>query len=173
MSTTTASRHRITAPTPTPRRADRAPTASISAIRSALDALLQSTVAAATAYDRPDLVGRLERAVARHADRQLTVLVAGEFKQGKSTLVNALLNAHVCGVADDVSTAVPTAIRHGADPAATVTYRLDASGERRGAESIEIAQVAELGTEQGNPGNREAIESISVTLPRKLLEPEQ
>jgi hypothetical protein len=136
-----------------------------------LDALLRSTLEAATAYHRPDLAARIERAIERHTDRHLTVLVAGEFKQGKSTLINAVLNAPVCGVADDVSTAVPTTIRHGATARATVHFLQTADGSTRDPVEITIDDVARLASEQGNPGNREGIRSVEVTLPRKLLEP--
>ena len=151
--------------------AGQAPHAALAQARLHLDGLLTSTLEAAVAYDRPDLAGRIGRAIERHADRTLTVLVAGEFKQGKSTLINALLNAPVCGVADDVSTAVPTAIRHGAAPRATVHYLQAADGTTPDPVEIPIEDVARLASEQGNPGNREGIRSVEVELPRKLLEP--
>jgi hypothetical protein len=95
----------------------------------------------------------------------LTVLVVGEFKQGKSTLVNALLNASLCGVADDVSTVVPMLIRFGADPSAVAVFH---EGDRR--ESLVFDQVTSLSCEQGNAGNRAGIRSIEVAIPRKLLQ---
>jgi hypothetical protein len=48
------------------------------------------------------------------------VLVVGEFKQGKSQLINALVNAPVCPVDDDVATAVPMEVRYGAQPQASL-----------------------------------------------------
>jgi hypothetical protein len=69
-----------------------------------------------------------------------------------------------------VSTTVPLRIRHADEPWARVTYRPDATTPRR-EEDTTFERVAELGTEQGNPGNRAGIESIEVALPRKLLEP--
>ena len=48
------------------------------------------------------------------------MLVVGEFKQGKSQLINALVNAPVCPVDDDVATAVPTEVSYGPAPAAYV-----------------------------------------------------
>ena len=133
-----------------------------------LDVLLALTRTAAGAYDRTDLVDRIDRAAARHADRELTVLVVGEFKQGKSTLVNALLNAAVCGVADDVSTVVPTIVRYGAEAVAQVFYQGD---DAPAPATVPLADVAKLATEQGNPGNRAGIRSIEVSVPRKLLVP--
>ena len=46
--------------------------------------------------------------------------VVGEFKQGKSTLVNALLRTDICPVDADIVTAVPTVLRYGDPPAAFV-----------------------------------------------------
>lgn len=141
----------------------------LTAVRRDVVALLDQTRQVADEFGRPDLAERIERAAARNADRDLTVLVVGEFKQGKSTLVNALLNAQVCGVADDVSTIVPTLIRHGDQPKATIVYQ--GEGEEPGrVETVAIDQVATAATEQGNPGNRNGIRSVEVWLPRKLLQ---
>ena len=49
---------------------------------------------------------------ARLLDDRVRVLVVGEFKQGKSLLVNGLVGAPVCPMFDDVATAVPTVVRH-------------------------------------------------------------
>src|SRR5207248_3048024 len=90
------------------------------------------------------------------------VLVAGEFKKGKSALVNALLGVPVCGT-DAVSfTAVPTIIRYGAAPAAEIV--LD-SGQRR---RIDPAQAAHYATE-GAVGEEARLEAVEVELPRELL----
>lgn len=139
--------------------------------RQELAALVESAAAAAAAYGRPDLADRLARASLRSADRGLDVLVVGEFKQGKSTLVNALLNAPVCGVADDVSTVIPTTVRYGVEPAATVRFQPGADGVLPPDRDVPIADVPTLATEQGNPGNRAGIASIEVAIPRKLLLP--
>ncbi|PWW64743.1 dynamin family protein [Actinokineospora spheciospongiae] len=48
------------------------------------------------------------------------VAVVGTPGQGKSQLVNALLNAPVCAVGDDRTTAVPAVVRHAERPTATV-----------------------------------------------------
>jgi ribosome biogenesis GTPase A len=49
----------------------------------------------------------------------LRVLVAGEARRGKSTLVNALLGRPVLPVAVTPLTALPTTVRHGRDKGAT------------------------------------------------------
>jgi ribosome biogenesis GTPase A len=73
------------------------------AAASELGVCLQATAA----YQRPDLAERLEVARRRLVDPLFHVLVVGEFKQGKSSLINALLGIDVCPVDDDVATAVP------------------------------------------------------------------
>ena len=139
--------------------------------RQQLAELVKVAGVAATSYDRPDLADRLERAAARTAERELNVLVVGEFKQGKSTLVNALLNAPVCGVADDVATVIPTTVRFGDDASATVRYQSDEpGGDDARTEAVPLAEVPTLASEQGNPGNRAGISSIEIAIPRRLLQ---
>jgi hypothetical protein len=88
------------------------------------------------------------------------VLVVGEFKQGKSLLVNGLVGAPVCPTFDDVATAVPTVVRH-ADGLDIAMVRPD--GERV---PITGDQLADHFCEQGNPGNREGWSHAEVGLPR-------
>ena len=63
--------------------------------------LLERALALAEVCERPDLRRRLLQARARSADPRVRVLVVGEPKQGKSSLVNGLVGAPVCPVADD------------------------------------------------------------------------
>src|SRR5690606_24260135 len=77
---------------------------------------------ACEAYGRGDLASRLAAAKRRLADPAVHIVVAGEFKQGKSSLVNALLGANVCPVDDDVATAVPTYVRYGQQPRAELLF---------------------------------------------------
>ena len=81
------------------------------AVPAAVD-LVDLALKATAAYERPDLGARLAQTRKRLVDPNVRVLVVGEFKQGKSQLVNALVNAPVCPVDDDVATAVPTVVRH-------------------------------------------------------------
>ena len=125
-------------------------------------------LAAIKRYDRPDLEGRLRQARARLLDDTVRVLVVGEFKQGKSMLVNALVGAPVCPVFDDIATSVPTVVRHAETPVVTLVQLLDGDGapQRR---AIPVEELARYASEQGNPGNRERLDHIEVGLPRQLL----
>lgn len=82
--------------------------------------MMERAIDLVAAVDREDLHSRLARARERFDDPTTRVLVVGEFKQGKSALVNALVNAPVCQVGDDVATAVPTLVSWGQTPRATL-----------------------------------------------------
>src|SRR3954463_11327381 len=76
-------------------------------------ALVEAAIGESRTRDREDLVARLETERRRALRGSCTVLVVGEFNKGKSSLVNALLNARVCATDADVATAVPTMVRYG------------------------------------------------------------
>ena len=95
----------------------------------AATAVVDLGLRACVAYGRDDLHQRLAAVRRSLADPRVHVVVVGEFKQGKSSLVNALVGAKVCPVADDVATALPTYVRHG-EPAAA-ELMLDGDPPRR------------------------------------------
>jgi Dynamin family len=130
--------------------------------------LVDLALKATTAYERPDLGGRLLQTRKRLADPDVRVLIVGEFKQGKSQLINALVNAPVCPVDDDIATAVPTVVKY----AETTKAELVREGESEdSAERTEVpaTQLAQHVSEAGNPGNTALISYAEVGLPRKLL----
>src|SRR5699024_3127707 len=57
------------------------------------------------------------------------VVVVGQFKQGKSALVNALVDASVCPVDDVVATAIPTRVSWGEQVQATLVTQLPDEGD--------------------------------------------
>jgi hypothetical protein len=128
------------------------------------NALVDLGLRACEAYDRPDLAKRLTVAKRGLADPAIYLVVAGEFKQGKSSLVNALLGATVCPVDDDVATAVPTCVRHGAEPRADLVF--DGDPPRR--EPVPLDDVRKYVVENGTaPGQRVA--GVEIKIPRQLL----
>jgi hypothetical protein len=136
-------------------------------------AAVDLALAAITRYGRPDLDGRLRQARARLLDDRVRVLVVGEFKQGKSMLVNGLVGAPACPVFDDVSTAVPTVVRHAETPEVTLVRVINSAEEgvepRTERMSVAVERLAEFASEQGNPGNRERLSSVEVGVPRPFL----
>lgn len=136
--------------------------------------LLELGIDLVSAGERPDLRRRLEQSRARLNDPSTRVLVVGEFKQGKSQLINALVNAPVCPVDDDIATSVPTVVRHGDVPSAVVVAPRknadpadgDLALERR---PIELDQLSDYVSESGNPNNHRGLVAAEVFLPRQIL----
>lgn len=129
-------------------------------------AVLEETAETATGHRRQDLVERLRATRRRAMEPTVRVLVVGEYKQGKSSLVNALLNAPVCPVDDDVATCVPTLVRFSAEPQVLLYGEGD---EEPVSESVPLTELAAHVTEAGNPGNGRGLRLVSVGLPRRLL----
>jgi hypothetical protein len=132
-------------------------------------ALVDLVAKAATAYDRLDLARRLSATRQRLSDPAVHVLVVGEFKQGKSSLINALVGAPVCPVDDDVATAVPTAVRWADVPYARVRYQGETDDIEGDVVEIAVEEVASYVTESANPDNRERLRLVEVGLPRRVL----
>jgi gas vesicle protein len=84
---------------------------------------MDAVIRTCQAHGRADLAERLARRRARLLHPQLRVLVAGAAQQGRSRLVNALINASVCGVLPDADAAVPTVVRHADTPVAHLIRR--------------------------------------------------
>lgn len=135
--------------------------------------LVELALKATVAYNRPDLTSRLQHTRRRLQDPDVRVLVVGEFKQGKSQLINALVNASVCPVDDDISTAVITVVKYSPTDKASVTIVREsdpATGEQRQQRiNAAIEDLAKYVSEAGNPGNREGLSYVEVHLPRRIL----
>lgn len=120
--------------------------------------------ALAAGVQRADLVERLDRAADRLRSEDATVAVVGEFKQGKSTLVNALLRTDICPVDADIVTAVPTILRFGRPPAAFL--QLPGEDGTVSAVPVDFAQLRRYITEgHADPAPR----GVEVRLDRRLL----
>jgi hypothetical protein len=161
-----AERDQIHSPTGAPAARPAPETPAISEVVRDLGALAAST-------GRADLAKRLEQTRARLRDPGVRVIVVGEFKQGKSKLINALVNAPACPVDDDVATSVPTSVSYSEEPSAWVLVQSEGSSaaatpavERR---EIPLDQLADYVSERGNPGNERRIVSAEVLLPREIL----
>ncbi|WP_136709866.1 dynamin family protein [Agromyces sp. H66] len=137
--------------------------------------LVDQGIALAGSGDRADLRRRLEQAKDRLLDPSIRVIVVGEFKQGKSQLVNALVNAPVCPVDDDIATAVPTTIRFGPEPTAFVLSQRSVAGTVESGTDVDRTEVpiAELDGYVSERSGRDAdhvVTGAEVFLPRKILE---
>jgi replication fork clamp-binding protein CrfC len=90
--------------------------------------LIDHTGRIAELNDRGDLKQRLEVARVRITDPQIRVVIAGQLKQGKSQLLNSLLNMPVARVGDDETTALVTIVGYG-EPASARLVVAPAPGQ--------------------------------------------
>jgi GTP-binding protein EngB required for normal cell division len=100
---------------------------------------------------------------ARVSEGRFYVACVGQFKRGKSTLLNALVGHKVVPTGYVPVTAVPTVIRFGDKLHARVRMR-DASWR-----DVAMHDLKEYVTEEFNPENKKAVEGAEVFVPSPLL----
>jgi Dynamin family len=143
-----------------------APAAPAAASADDADQLITELAKLLVAQGRTDLANRAQAAAGRLKRPSTIVCVVGEFKQGKSSLVNALLGNNVCPVDDDLATSAITLVRYGEQAGAVVRRRKD---DKPMAEPIAISALNEWVSESGNPGNHKGVERVEITVPSALL----
>jgi hypothetical protein len=131
-------------------------------------AALDAIAATARAMGREDLATRLTEAGERAKRPATVVCVVGEFKQGKSTLVNSLLGVNACPVDDDLATSAITVVSYAQELKVTVHRRTPQGGGVQ-ADAIEPGAIAEWVTERGNPGNERGVERLDIGITNSLL----
>jgi small GTP-binding protein len=94
---------------------------------------------------------------------RLRVLVVGEAKRGKSTVVNALLGREVLPTGVTPLTAVPTTVTHGGGEALEVAFTNGQTAH------CPLSALEDFGTERGNPGNSRGVAAITVSLEAPIL----
>ena len=124
-----------------------------------LDKTLEDLAALGSERDREQLAALQDRLAAA----RLRVLVAGEAKRGKSTLINALLGRPVLPSGVTPLTAVATTVRYGEDPRAEVRF---GDGHE---EKYPLAALGDLVTERGNPRNRLGIAAVTAFVDAPVL----
>jgi predicted GTPase len=102
-------------------------------------------------------------AAERIAEGRFYVACVGQFKRGKSTLLNALIGESILPSAVIPVTAVPTILRFGEHRQARVRLKSDEWTE------IRISDLEEYAGEVGNPQNRKAVSALEVFVPSPLL----
>jgi ribosome biogenesis GTPase A len=116
------------------------------------------------------LLGKLDELRTRLGEGQLRVAALGQFKRGKSTLVNALLGMPLLPMGVTPVTAIPTFIRAGESTRVRIAFD-------DGKEPIVVsagAQIPEILeryiSEAQNPQNRSRVASVVIEAPSRFLE---
>jgi GTP-binding protein EngB required for normal cell division len=111
--------------------------------------------AARVARDAAELLERVD-------EGRFFVACVGQFKRGKSTLLNALVGEPVLPTGVVPVTSAITLLRYGSRGA---RVRFDDGREER----VPIETLAEFVTEEANPENRKRVRAVEVSLPSPLL----
>jgi GTPase SAR1 family protein len=109
------------------------------------------------------LLARARELGERIAAERLNMVVLGQFKRGKSTLINALLGADLLPTAVVPLTSVVTLIEYGHEPRAVVSF-LD--GRQM---DIQIQDISRYTTERDNPNNAKGVAQVLVSFPSEFL----
>jgi GTP-binding protein EngB required for normal cell division len=100
----------------------------------------------------------------RLAEDRFTVVVAGRFNRGKSSLMNAVLGIDRLPTGVVPLTSVITYVRYGTSERVLLEYY---GGRLRGEAKLE--DLPQLVTEKGNPGNVKGIRAAEIQLPAEIL----
>ncbi|MHA6798005.1 dynamin family protein [Bounagaea algeriensis] len=137
-------------------------------IDTALVELIDRASAECAEQDRSDLHGRLKQIRTRVLDPSQLVLLIGEPGQGKSALLNAIVNAPVCATGETTSTHVPTLVRHADTPSAHLVEQESAEGppalERVPVPTEELITRLQQALDRGRP-----VQRGEVAVPRAVL----
>jgi predicted GTPase len=137
-------------------------------LRDEIATVLAELVAAAHKRGATATLDRLNAAGQRLREAPLTVVVCGEFKRGKSSLLNALLEEQppLFPVNARVATSVVTAVSYAAEESIDVTLDTGTGVETR---RIARAEIADYATEAANPDNAKRARAIEVRTPNQRL----
>jgi small GTP-binding protein len=130
-------------------------------MRASIQAAIDQLDDLAGASDRPTLAALRDRL----ASTRLRVLVVGEAKRGKSTLVNGLLGRAVLPAGVVPLTAVPATVVQA--PPGTEGIEICFTGG--GTELFPLSRLDDFGTERGNPANRRGVSQLTVRLDAPIL----
>ncbi len=125
---------------------------------------LQTFSRLATEAGAEGLVAEADSLAERLAEGRFYVVCVGQFKRGKSTLINALVGKPVLPTGVVPITSAVTVVRHGEHLAARVRFA---------ARDWEDCDPGSLGTyvsEEQNPGNEKGVTGVEVFVPSPLLE---
>lgn len=99
----------------------------------------------------------------RVAEERFFVACVGQFKRGKSSLLNALVQTQVLPTGVVPVTAIVTILRYGAEQRAEVHF---VTGTRQ---DIPLEAIADYVSEERNPENKKGVTAVEAFLPSRLL----
>lgn len=135
---------------------------SVAALQTADDPL-DELAALADAADVPAIARDAREVAERLDERRFFTAIVGQFKRGKSTLINALVGERLLPTGVAPVTSVVTIVRHGRTGRARVHL-----GD--GAEVVPIERLADYVAEAGNPENARGVRAVECFVASPLLD---
>lgn len=123
---------------------------------------LEALARLAAESEAPEIASEALALLTRAAQREFYVACVGQFKRGKSTLINALVGTPVLPTGVAPVTAIPTVVRYGETAARVKRAREDWV-------PVAPGELAAWVTEAGNPSNRKGVAGVEVFVPSPLL----
>lgn len=139
------------------------PVHSYTALKQALDDTVASLAMLGAASTHGSVPQRATALRDKLACDRFHLAVLGQFKRGKTTLINSLLGAEVLPTGIVPLTSIVTFIEYGHAPAATVSFHDGC------VQPISIHEVAAFVTERDNPRNVKNVARVEVQYPAALL----
>ncbi|MFK0733027.1 MAG: dynamin family protein [Gloeotrichia echinulata HAB0833] len=131
--------------------------------------LFQQAQAIAQSQGEDEIDNNLAEAKKRFTAEKLFVVVCGEFKQGKSNLLNAFLNeTELFPVDVDITTNLVTTITYGKVEKITVVLEDETTGEKV-AKQISRKEISNYVTEQRNQKNAKKAQMLIIEAPNPQL----
>jgi putative protein kinase ArgK-like GTPase of G3E family len=127
------------------------------------EAVLSRLAELATEFGAAHIASAAHSTAQRVSEGRFYVACVGQFKRGKSTLLNALIGHSVLPTAVVPVTAVPTIIRYGQHLAARVRFQSAAWTD------VPIGAVEEYVSEEKNPENAKGVAGVEIFVPSSLL----
>ncbi len=131
--------------------------------RQAVTELVRS-VAALSSDPDSSLAVECRALLARLAESRFNLAVVGQFKRGKSTLLNAIVGRAVLPAGAIPLTSAITSLTYGPRDRVLLRWR-----GRTYRQEIPLGQLADFVTERGNPGNERGLEEAIVEVPSPAL----
>lgn len=128
------------------------------------EAALYRLAALATEFGAEQIASTACSIAERISEGRFYVACVGQFKRGKSTLLNALIGHSVLPTAVIPVTAVPTILRYGERLTARVRFQTGAWTD------IAVSSVEEYVSEEKNPENAKGVSGVEIFVPSPLLD---
>jgi small GTP-binding protein len=127
--------------------------------------LRQAAAAQQVAQERQEagVLEELRELADKLVSNRFYLAVLGQFKRGKTTLVNSLLGADILPVAVVPLTSIITILSYGETPEVTVVFNSSAP------RSIRLEEIPEYVTERQNPQNAKGVKQVEVCWPSPYL----